>query len=210
MKNEKRFATSLLGFNKKNVNIFIMETLKGFETELQNKNSEILKLKNINRDIQVKNDNIPKLEAQIKSLESEVSSKIKEIEKLNVEQKTLVEQLKLKTREFSFEQETMSRDRERITEVLMLAQEKATSIIDEARKKTDTELDRRYRLLNKEREEFYELKSQISQFREDAGKTFRTIEGLIGNLAQFDYDQTSEMQNEYNKGSITYLKTTVK
>jgi hypothetical protein len=65
MAGEKRFRTSMFGFEKSDVNSYIEKILKEFDDKLKNKDDEISSLKNLNRDIKQKYEDLCKKAEQI-------------------------------------------------------------------------------------------------------------------------------------------------
>lgn len=65
MAGEKRFRTSMFGFEKSDVNSYIEKILKEFDDKLKSKDDEISSLKNLNRDIKQKYEELTKKAEQI-------------------------------------------------------------------------------------------------------------------------------------------------
>lgn len=65
MAGEKRFRTSLFGFNKSDVNTYIEKMLKEFDDKLKEKEDEIVQLKNQNKEIRIKYEDLAKKADQI-------------------------------------------------------------------------------------------------------------------------------------------------
>lgn len=90
MSEEKKFGFSLFGFSKKKVTKFVEETIQGFESELQEKNNEIFKLKSQMRDLRQEVELIPEIKGQIKNFEDIKKSMEEELQ----EEKNMVSILK--------------------------------------------------------------------------------------------------------------------
>lgn len=65
MSGEKRFGSSFMGFNKSDVNNYIEKILKEFDDRLKDKDEEISTLKNQNREIKIKYDDLSNKADQI-------------------------------------------------------------------------------------------------------------------------------------------------
>ncbi|MCX7710117.1 MAG: DivIVA domain-containing protein [Clostridia bacterium] len=65
MAGEKRFRTSLFGFNKSDVNTYIEKMLKEFDDKLKEKEDEIAALKNQNKEIRIKYEDLARKADQI-------------------------------------------------------------------------------------------------------------------------------------------------
>ena len=65
MPGEKRFGTSLFGFNKVDVNAYIEKLLREFDDKLKEKDDEIAALKNQNREFKQKYEDLFKKTEQI-------------------------------------------------------------------------------------------------------------------------------------------------
>jgi cell division septum initiation protein DivIVA len=65
MSGEKRFRTAFYGFNKDDVNTYIEEILQKFESNLREREEEIARLKNENRELGVKYNELAQKANQI-------------------------------------------------------------------------------------------------------------------------------------------------
>ncbi|NLC68523.1 MAG: hypothetical protein GX754_07010 [Clostridiaceae bacterium] len=65
MPGEKRFRGALHGFNKDDVNQYIEKILQEFESRLKEKDEEILRLKNENRELRMKYEELSLKEQQL-------------------------------------------------------------------------------------------------------------------------------------------------
>jgi len=74
MAGEKRFRTSLFGFNKSDVNYYIEKILREFENKLKEKDDEISTLKTKNSELQARYDEVSKKSNQSYEEKAKVAS----------------------------------------------------------------------------------------------------------------------------------------
>lgn len=73
MAGEKRFRTSLFGFKKTDVNLYIEKILQEFDEKLKSKDEEISNLKNQGREIKIKLDEMMQKADQINEDRAKIS-----------------------------------------------------------------------------------------------------------------------------------------
>lgn len=96
MAGEKRFDTSMFGFNKSDVNFYIEKMLKEFDDKLKEKDAELEVLKNQNKDLKVKFDELSRKSEHMEEVRTKIADVL-----INAQEKaeTIVQDAKTKAME---------------------------------------------------------------------------------------------------------------
>lgn len=118
MSGEKRFRTSLFGgFTKSDVTIYIEKMIKEFDSKLKEKDEEISLLKNQNREMRIKHDDLLRKNEQILAEKSKVDIADVLI-KAQETAKTIIDEAKRKAIEEKKELEVLvEQERERLVDM---------------------------------------------------------------------------------------------
>jgi len=210
MADKKKFRRSLLGFNKKQVNDFIVNTISEYENSFSEKNDELYKLKIETRALQAQMEKVPDLEAKLSTSEANLENATAELKKksghleesleridslttslnemkrnlLVMESSVASERDALKAKALEYEEKLVSLNDERIkvTETLILAHEKADSMIQAAKTATEEELSARGNLLQQEKIRYLDFINFLKAFRSQTSDTFKSLDDTIKEL----------------------------
>lgn len=140
MPGEKRFRTSLFGFNKVDVNTYIEKLLREFDDKLKEKDDEIAALKNQNREFKQKYEELFKKSDQI------------------------------------------NEDREKISSVLIRAQEQAQVMLAEARSEALEERKKLEETIECEKEKLVDIRQELKSLKSEVVTTLKKYEVQLGGI----------------------------
>jgi cell division septum initiation protein DivIVA len=143
---ERRFSTSIFGFNKRKVSEYLEDLLEDFQRQLQEKANEVLSIRRQNLELLNKADHLSDVEKNLSRIEATIAQKETEVRILREEKNEMQQRLAQKDAEINALRSRPAEDHEKVAaqvakleaerakvvNVLIRAEEIAQQIISDA------------------------------------------------------------------------------